>query len=162
MPDPIDRLTLERDRLRDDCAVAVALAEALIAENVSLRAERDRLRDAIAAIPRHEPETDIDGVTFCRDCFNPVGPLPPWPCPHPTEQAHRLIAAVQPQGLSDGDHAAGPNTEGSCGEGPHDGHVAAQAGPEGTLPAAKDCPPGTCPSCDEDRLKDSGPPRCLP
>ena len=47
MPDPIDRLTLERDRLQDDCAVAVALAEALIAENVSLRAERDRLRDAI-------------------------------------------------------------------------------------------------------------------
>ena len=136
--DPIDTDAIRRKGLTNDIA---ALCD-----------EVDRLRAAIAAIPRHQAW--VQRPTECWDCSKP------WPCS--TEQAHRLIAAVQPQGLSDGDHAAGPNTDRSCGEGPHDGHVAAQAGPEGTLPAAKDCPPGTCPSCDEDRLKDSGPPRCLP
>ena len=75
-----------------------------------------------------------------------------------------MIAATQPvrqRAGSGGDPEPGQPPPQA--QGPHDA-VGKAHGPaaEGTLPGSKDCPPGTCPSCDEDRLKDSGPPRCLP
>lgn len=104
-------------------------------------AERDRLRDAIEAIPRHtrEPASGplapdyIGKLPICFVCAEL------WPCP--TEQAH--IAATQSTASAE-DRAAtdGAGSRLPHGEGPHDAASSA-LGPtaEGTLPAPKDeCP----------------------
>ena len=132
MPDPIDT-----DAVMDGAEYAHWSYEVLR----DLCNEVDCLRAAIAAIPRHAPASAPRGAYLgqwtgvCGNCRIV------WPCP--TEQAHRLIAAVQTtDGLSDGDHAAGPNTDGSCGEGPHDAIGRPSGGTaEGNLPAAKDDTP---------------------
>lgn len=98
-----------RDRLAEATAelnVARRGAEDAIAElrwerkmrSVDLRAiwdltaERDRLRDAIEAIPRHRPYTlPMGGDTACNTCAQHGRGFVPWPCP--TEQAH--IAAFE-------------------------------------------------------------------
>lgn len=48
-------------------------------------AERDGLRDAIEAIPRHE--VDVFASTRCHPCMTP------WPCA--TERAHRAAEATR-------------------------------------------------------------------
>lgn len=85
-----------------------------------LRAERDRLADAIDDIPRHEPLTTRGFVTvaICDECGAD------WPCP--TEHAHIAAAATHQGNPSsvgsgcDGDHGAAtadPATAGASSEG---------------------------------------------
>lgn len=143
-----------RDRLAEATAelnVARRGAEDAIAElrwerkmrSVDLRAiwdltaERDRLRDAIDAIPRHTPWADTGR---CSECGS-LGWPDAWPCR--TEQAH--IAATQSTASAE-DRAATTgrvNASHLVGEGPHDATSNPSGGSaEGTLPAPKDDGPG--------------------
>lgn len=110
------------------------MVRALEAQVAEVTAERDRLRAVIEAIPRHE--VDVFAPNCCHPCMTP------WPCP--TERAH-IAAAATHQGTNssvgsgcDGDHGAGTPDPAAAGR------------PSGR-PAPEDCPPGTCPSCDNDR-----------
>lgn len=97
---------------------------------LAAEAERDRLRAAIDAIPRHTPWADTGR---CSECGS-LGWPDAWPCP--TEQAH--IAATQSTASAE-DRAATTgrvNASHLVGEGPHDATSNPCGGAaEGTLPA---------------------------
>lgn len=61
------------------------MVRALEERLAEVTAERDRLRDVIEAIPRHE--VDVFASTRCHPCMTP------WPCA--TERAHRAAEATR-------------------------------------------------------------------
>lgn len=118
------------------------MVRALEERLAGVTAERDRLRDAIEAIPRHEHHAVVvmrrgQVRQKCNACY-----MTPWPCP--TERAHIAAAAT---------HQGNPSSVGSGCDGDHGAGTPdpAAAGRPSGRPAPEDCPPGTCPSCDNDR-----------
>lgn len=83
-----DRFTREGERLTG--AYAASVCRETDRALIEARRECDRLRDAIEAIPRHEPCRTAGWVTIgiCEECGAD------WPCP--TEWAHRLIDEATP------------------------------------------------------------------
>ena len=99
------------------------MVRALEERLAEVTAERDRMRDAIEAIIRHE--ADAFAPTRCHPCMTP------WPCP--TERAH-IAAAATPQ---DTKSSAGSGCDGDHGAGPHAG-TATSGGDPRSRPAPKD------------------------
>lgn len=93
--DEVDRLRAENESAPDRFArerLTGAYDPSVCRETdrvlITVRDEVRRLRDAIAAIPRHVPyDAGAGEFTHCVVCEDPDG----WPCP--TEQAHRLLEA---------------------------------------------------------------------
>lgn len=161
-PGMVRALEAERDRLRADSAGAVHLAGVV----TNLEAELNRVasaldaasahaaeasdyadrykaeRDRLAAVVReaHAAAAELHHASWCSEVLWRGG------CSCGVQELTDTLAAAAT-------HQGNPSSVGSGCDGDHGAGTPdpAAAGRPSGRPAPEDCPPGTCPSCDNDR-----------